>query len=113
MYRIQTMKTSQLVDIDAAGKRVYHDFDDETGVGTFRTVEDAQLLVDQITEARNNESGNWKADMNHFASIPQAIWANWWKEFGGNPMSPENQPRLMKKLNSTEWSKLRTKTGRV
>ena len=107
------MKTSQLVDIDAAGKRVYHDFDDETGIGAFRTVEDAQSLVDMNQEARNNESGNWKGDMHHVASIPQTVWANWWQEFGGNPMAPENQPKLMKKINDRDWLKLRVKTGRV
>jgi hypothetical protein len=107
------MKTSQLIDVDAAGTRLYHDYDDETGEGTFRTVEDAQTLVDMNQAARNNESGNWKGDMHHVASIPLTVWQNWWQEFGGNPMAPENKPRLMKKLNDRDWLKLRVKSGRV
>ena len=107
------MKTSKLLDIDAAGACLYHDFDDETGEGTFRTVEDAAPLLDMNQKAKNNESGNWKGDMHHVASIPQTVWANWWKEFGGNPMAPENQPKLMKKINDRDWLKLRVKSGRV
>lgn len=105
--------TTKLLDIDCRGNALYHEFDEKTGSGTFRVVEDAAPILDFNSEKRNNDSGNWKGEMHHVASIPPTVWANWWKEFSGNPMAPENRPRLMKKLNDRDWEKLRTKKGRL
>ena len=107
------MKTSSLIDVDAAGTKLYHDWDDETNTGTFRTVQDVSNHLSMNQQAKNNESGNFKGDMHHMASIPLTVWQNWWEEFGGNPMSPENKPRLMQKLNDRDWEKLRVKSGRM
>lgn len=105
--------TSKLIDYDSKGNALVHHYDDETNVGTFEVKEDAAPILDLNQKKQNSESGNWKGDMHHVASIPPTIWAEWTKEFGGSPMLPENQPRLMKKLNDRDWLKLRTKTGRV
>lgn len=105
------MKT--LIDIDSAGNKLYHEWDEETKTGTLTTEGDAQPLLDLNQAARNNESGNWKGDMHHVASIDPVTYMNIWKMFGGNPMAPENQPRLMKLLNDRDWSKLRVKSGRL
>lgn len=88
-------------------------FREKDGKYEFNTVEDVADLLKHTKEARNRESGNWKGDMHHVASIPQTIYMQWWSEFGGNPMSPENQPKLIKKLQEREWSQLRVKTGRI
>lgn len=88
-------------------------FREKNGKIEYNTVEDVTGHLRQTQEARNKESGNWKGDMHHVASIPQTLYMEWWKEFGGNPMSPENQPKLLRKLQEREWSKLRVKSGRL
>jgi len=37
----------------------------------------------------------------------------WWKELGDDPGATRNRKWLAAKLNSTEFLKLRTKTGRM
>jgi len=88
-------------------------FREKNGKIEWNTVEDVESQLKLNKEAKNRESGNWKGDMHHVASIPQTIWLQWTKEFGGNPMLPENQPKLMAKLNNREFSQLRVKSGRV
>lgn len=88
-------------------------FRENNGKIEYNTVEDVKKHLDLNQAAKNKESGNWKGDIHHVASIPQTVYMEWWKEFGGNPMSPENQPRLMKKLQLREWQKLRVKSGRL
>ncbi len=79
----------------------------------YNTVEDTQPLLDMAKKAKNNESGNWKGDLHHVASIPITLYMEWAKEFGGNPMSPENKPKLMRKLQERQFSALRVKSGRL
>lgn len=88
-------------------------FRERNGKIEWNTVEDVSAHLKATQEAKNNETGNWKGDMHHVASIPQTLYMEWWKEFGGSPMSPENQPKLLKKLQEREWSKLRVKSGRL
>ncbi len=89
------------------------EFRDNNGVYEFNTKEDVQGLLDMNQQALSRESGNWKGDLHHVASIPQTLYMEWWKEFGGSPMSPENQPRLMAKLQERQFAKLRVKSGRL
>lgn len=79
----------------------------------YKTTEDVSKQMDMNRQALASESKNWKGDMHHAASIPVTVWQEWTKEMGGNPMAPENQPRLMKKLQEREWAKLRVKSGRL
>lgn len=88
-------------------------YDELTGESTIEEREDAQPLLDLNQKAINNESGNWSGEMHHVASIPPIVYAEIWKKLGGNPMSPEHQPALMKILNDSEWNKLRVKSGRI
>lgn len=102
-----------LVDFGLDGSKIYHRVDGD-GKGTFKVVyPDADKLLDMNKKARNAESGNWKGDMHHVAAIPPGLWRQWWEEFGGNPMSTENQPKLMAKLNSSEYRDVRVKSGRI
>ena len=105
--------SSKLMDIDCNGNALYHHYDEETQTGAFQVIEDAAPLLNMNQEAKNKESGNWRGDMHHVASIPPTVWANWWKEFDGNPMAPENRARLMQKLNDRDNSKLRVKSWRL
>lgn len=88
-------------------------FREHNGKIEYNTTEDVSSLLDHTQAARNKEAKGWKGDMHHVASIPQTLYMEWWKEFGSSPMSPENQPRLLKKLQEREWAKLRVKTGRL
>ncbi len=100
------------------------DYDEHTGLttiyhgnhdGTFslQTCQDVSGFLKQNKEASNNNSSGWKGEMHEVASIPPIVWNQWWKEFGGNPMAKENRKRLIAKLNNTDFSKLRTKEGRL
>ena len=109
----QKTKDFQLVDIGLDGSKLYYRFNVETGKDEWYTEGNSEHLLNMTQKAKNAESGNWKGDMHHFASIDPVTWQNWWNEFGGNPMSPENKPRLFRKLNSREYSKFRVKSGRV
>ena len=100
------------VCLRAMGSRLYHMIDDD-GKGHFKTVANVEGYLDRNKRAINNESGNWKGDMHHIASIDPVTWQNWWNECGGNPMSPEHQPKLMKRLNDRDYCKFRVKSGRV
>lgn len=88
-------------------------FREKNGKIEYNTVEDVSKHLALNRQAKAKESGNWKGDMHHVASIPQTLYMEWWKEFGGNPMSPEHQPRLLRKLQQREWSQLRVKSGRL
>lgn len=88
-------------------------FREKDGKFEYKTVEDVSHQLKLNKEAKNRESGNWKGDMHHVASIPQTVWMQWTQEFGGSPMLPENQPKLMQKLQSREFSQLRVKSGRL
>lgn len=79
----------------------------------YKTSQDVEPLLNMNRQALNNESGNWKGDMHHVASIPMTLWMEWCKEFGGDPMAHENQPRLMRKLMDREFAKVRVKSGRL
>lgn len=91
----------------------YYSKDPMTGKITIRSTQDVAPVLKSNQQAKEIESGNWKGDMHHVASIPKVIWEQWWREFGSNPMSKENRPRLLKKLNDRDWEKLRTKSGRL
>lgn len=88
-------------------------YDEENDKTIIQTVQDVEPLLDINKRALANSDSSWKGDMHHVASIPRVVWESWWAEFGGDPMLPENQPKLMAKLNNKDWCKLRTKTGRL
>jgi len=88
-------------------------YDEATGEETIEEREDAQSLIDLNQKAINNESGNWKGEMHHVAAITPTVYAQIWKQLGGNPMSAELQPAFFKLLNDRDWNKLRVKSGRI
>jgi len=106
------MSDERLLDrID--GISTYHRYDESSGKTIIRTSQDVQPLLSS-NQAKLNEAGKgWKGDMHHVATIPLAVYNDWWREFGGDPMAKENQPRTIARLNSSEWGKLRTKEGRI
>lgn len=95
------------------GVSTYHYYDHGEKKTIIQQVEDVEPLLD-VNKRKASDSGRgWKGDMHHIASIPRVLYEQWWREFGGNPMSPENRPRLMQKLRDPEFRYLRTKEGRI
>jgi hypothetical protein len=71
-------------------------------------------------ELNTHASGNnWKGDMHKVASIPLIVVDMWREELKAkgshncDPLHNDNRPFFIAKINSSEWSKLRTKQGRV
>ena len=95
----------------------------EDGISTFHEVKDGKTILTKSQDvepilnlnakALSNSSTNWKGDMHHVASIPLLVYEQWWKEFGGDPMSPEHRIKTRARLNSSDWAKLRTKGGNI
>tara|TARA_R110002074_G_scaffold121968_1_gene256507 strand:- start:26345 stop:26665 length:321 start_codon:yes stop_codon:yes gene_type:complete len=105
------MKTKWRLLSQVDGVSTY--FRENDGKIEYNTREDVSNQLNMNKAAKTNESGNWQGEMHHVASIPQVVYMEWWKEFGGNPMDADNQPKLMRKLQEREWSKLRVKSGRL
>lgn len=70
-------------------------------------------------EANSKLDQGWKGDFHKVASIPMVVIDIWREELKAkgahdcDPLSRNNKRFLIAKINSSEWSKLRTKTGRV
>ncbi len=80
--------------------------------------QDTQPLLDLNKQERANESGNFKGDLHKVASIPLIVveqWVTELKQAGRDPrpFCKENRKWLIAKLNSPEFSALRTKSGNV
>ena len=102
--------TRRLLDYEN-GVAQYHSVED--GKSIIQTVQDVEPLLDINKRSLANSDKGWQGDMHHVASIPLVIWEQWWQEFGSDPMSKENQPKLFAKLNNKDWCKLRVKEGRL
>lgn len=95
------------------GISTFHYYDHDAKKTIIEQTEDVESLL-SINQRRMNDSATgWKGDMHHIASIPRTLYEQWWREFGGNPMNPENRPRLMQKLRDRDFAKLRTKAGSI
>jgi hypothetical protein len=81
--------------------------------------QDVNPFLKANTAEINNESGNFQGGWHKVASIPPIVIEMWTEELkakGVNnpyPLAPENKNWLIAKLNSGDWSKLRTKSGRI
>jgi len=103
----------RILDFDAHTglTQIYHG----NGDGSFaiQTVQDVTPFLGDNTAARNNASTGWKGEFHEVASIPPLVWHMWWKELGDDPGARRNKVWLAAKLNSSEFSGLRTKEGRI
>lgn len=107
------MIDKRLLYVNPDGTQIWHYWDDEKQEGGFYQKADLQPLFDLTAQARNNESGNWKGEMHHVASVHPVVIEQWWSELGSNPLAPENRGWLMKRLNDRDYSKFRVKSGRL
>jgi len=78
-----------------------------------------RIIKANMEDVKNQASNGWKGDMHKVASIPLIIVDQWREELKAtgardcNPLSETNRNFLICKINSSEWSRLRTKQGRV
>lgn len=107
----------------------FFDYDDHTGI--LETVDkqdgkiyhkksqDVSSYIKQNQAEILNESGNWKGEFHKVASIPPIfaqIWREELKRMGAecdNPFDARNKTFLIAKLNSGEFAKFRTKSGKL
>jgi hypothetical protein len=106
------------------------DFNKQSGViETFQTHEGKNIIrkhqnTDAIFDANareinSNISSGWQGDMHKVASIPLIVVDMWREELKAkglvncNPLHNDNKLFFIAKINSSEWSKLRTKPGRI
>lgn len=106
------MSKKRLVDVEH-GVATYHMYDEDNDKTIIQTVQDVEPLLDSNQKKINEAGKGWKGDFHHVASIPLVIYEQWWAEFGGDPLAPENKARTIAKLNNKDWCKLRTKEGRI
>ena len=78
---------------------------------------DATLAQNNVD--RNVNGASWKGEMHHVARIDSLIIEHWCNELKAkgyhdfNILSKENEKLFIAKLNDYNFSKLRTKTGRI
>lgn len=83
------------------------------GKSVFRYRSDCSANLDINKQEANAANKGWRGDMHKVASVPLIVVEMWWKELGSDPFSKENRAWLIAKLNSREFSSLRTKEGRI
>jgi hypothetical protein len=93
--------------------------DASTGKISINQAQDFSLITKLNTEQRNNAQRGFKGEWHKVASIPLVMvemWRNEMKAQGHSnpdPLAKENKIWLMAKLNSRDFTKLRTKEGRI
>lgn len=99
---------------------VIETFQQQNGKNVIRKHQNTDAIVNaNRQELNSNVDGNWKGDMHKVASIPLIVVDMWREELKSkgahdcDPLSTNNRSFLIAKINSSEWSALRTKQGRV
>jgi hypothetical protein len=75
--------------------------------------QDVSGYLNKNQRERNEAQSGWKGDMHKVASIPLVLVEKWCKEAGCNVLEPKNRHILMAKLRDRDFSKLRTKEGKI
>ena len=107
------MSDWRLID-NIDGIQSYHKLED--GKTIIKKVQDVQSIFDSNQIARSNQSSGWKGDWHEVAEIPSNIYEEMLKKCGHDwsmPIQPETKIKFYKMLSSSEYSKLRTKEGRL
>lgn len=88
-------------------------YDEDSDRLVIKKTQDAKPYLDQIQKERSDQVEGWKGDLHKVATVPLVLVEEWCKEFGCNILAKENRHLLMLKLNDSQYSKLRTKEGRI
>lgn len=109
----------RLLDHDSfTGVTEHFHKDAMTGKVTVKQSQDVQSVIDS-NRVKRIENRSWKGDLHHVASIPVIVVEMWRNELiqqgvsNPDPLAKENHKFLIAKINSGDWSKLRTKEGRI
>lgn len=105
------------------------DKDDYTGITEHVSIHDGKIhtkttqnisdVIDLNTVNRSENGEGWKGDMHHVARIPMIVVESWRNELKAkgahdtNPLSANNKKYFISKLNDFNYSRLRTKTGKI
>ena len=100
---------------------VIETFQQHEGKNVIRKHQNTDAIFDANARELNSYSSgnNWQGDMHKVASIPLIVVDMWREELKAkglvncNPLHNDNKTFLIAKINSSEWSKLRTKQGRI
>lgn len=90
-----------------------------TGKISIHKAQDVNPFFQANQRDMQNSSRNWKGNWHKVASIPPIIIEMWREELKAkgapdcNPLAAVNKSFLIAKINSGDYSKLRTKEGRV
>lgn len=88
----------------------FHSTDDGFKI---ETVQDVQPILEANKRIMNDSSSDWKGDWHHIASVPLILVHQWSKELGSDILSKENRKAFIAKLSDYNYSKLRTKGGKL
>lgn len=103
---------NRILDVHGDLVETFH-YDELTGTTTVKKTQDVEGYLDKNKRERGEQVSGWKGDMHKVASVPFVLIEQWCKELGCNILEAKNRHLLMLKLNDRDYSKLRTKEGRV
>jgi hypothetical protein len=84
-----------------------------------RTQNTDKIVRANMQEMNSHIANNWRGDMHKVASIPLIVIDMWREEMkkagyhNCDPLHADNRTFLIAKINSSEWSGLRTKPGKI
>lgn len=111
--------TERILDFNSSSG-IIETFQKHEGKNVIRKHQDTAAIVNANRQEMNSQiDGNWRGDMHKVASIPLIIVDQWREELKAkgahncDPLHNENRHFLIAKINSSEWSALRTKQGRI
>ena len=93
--------------------------DINTGQVRVKKTQDVEGIFKLNQREKNDNSNGWRGEFHKVASIPLVIVDQWREELKAqgasnpDPLAKENKMFLIAKLNNSDFSKLRTKEGRL
>lgn len=107
------MKWRQISYDPITGTRTYHAYDAVAKKNHIRHEYDVGGILEGNTQELNASRNDWKGDWHKVAEIPMGIIHQWANEEGLNFYDRNHWPAIKRKLNSNEFSRFRTKGGRI
>lgn len=112
------IKVDKLLDVDPFTGITEHFYQEGNQI-TIHKTGDAGVRFEQNNIDKLNAKSGWKESFHKVATIEPIMIDRWRMELelkgadDTNPLSKNNRPFLMAKLNNRDYSKLRTKEGRL
>ena len=105
----------RLLESSSDTAEIFHKDASDPGKFHIEIVQDvAPYLKANAAQYNETEKGTkWKGEFHKVASIPEVVYAEWFKELGSNPFSKANRKWLIAKLNNRDFYRLRTRAGTI